>query len=164
MRLRPIFVLVLCALSTLCAVAQNKLLTIDDIFDPAKRVNFNGSAPGNLQWLKNGEFYLQAKNDPATKTSQLMKVNAVSGQMEPFFDAAKMEATLAKLPGMTAENARSLAHRPTYQLNPAENAVLINHANDLYYYQLGADAAVRLTNNADEESEQDFSPDGKMVA
>ncbi|HWF90487.1 MAG TPA: hypothetical protein VN659_16695, partial [Pyrinomonadaceae bacterium] len=37
--------------------AQNKQLTIDDIFDPAKRVNFNGSTP-TIRWLKDGKHYL----------------------------------------------------------------------------------------------------------
>ena len=37
--------------------AQNKQLTIDDIFDPVKKVNFNGSTP-TIRWLKDGNHYL----------------------------------------------------------------------------------------------------------
>ena len=37
--------------------AQNKLLTIDDIFDPDKKVNFSGSTP-TIRWLKDGNYYL----------------------------------------------------------------------------------------------------------
>ena len=39
------------------ALAQDKLLTIDDIFDPAKRVNFAGT-PANPRWLKDGAHYI----------------------------------------------------------------------------------------------------------
>ena len=38
-------------------LAQNKLLTIDDIFDPVKKVNFNGTTP-TVRWLKDGKHYL----------------------------------------------------------------------------------------------------------
>jgi hypothetical protein len=31
--------------------AQQKLLTVEDIFDPVKRVNFNGTTP-TVRWLR----------------------------------------------------------------------------------------------------------------
>jgi dipeptidyl-peptidase-4 len=154
--------LLLCASSLIRA--QEKLLTIDDIFDPAKRVNFNGTPALGLQWLKDGDYYLQSRTDPQTKTSQLLKVNARTGEAAPFFDAARMEAALLKIQGMTAEDARKLAHQSSYQLNPAQTAVLLNSNNDLIYYELGAERAARLTDNREEEFEEDFSPDGHSVS
>ncbi|MDX6709832.1 MAG: hypothetical protein QOH96_848, partial [Blastocatellia bacterium] len=71
------------------AFTQEKLLTNDDIFNPVKRVNFNGNASGNLQWLVGGEFYLQPKFDRKTKTGTILKVNARTGESAPFFDADK---------------------------------------------------------------------------
>src|SRR2546422_5362582 len=47
---------ILLLLFSLPALAQQKLLTIDDIFDPVKRVNFSGSVP-NIRWLKDGVHY-----------------------------------------------------------------------------------------------------------
>ncbi|PYS82905.1 MAG: hypothetical protein DMF67_11060 [Acidobacteria bacterium] len=144
------------------ARAQQRQLTIEDIFDPAKRINFGGSPPANLEWLGDGESYLQSKTDAGV--TQLLKVNARTGKAAPFFDAAKMEAALAKLPGISAADARRLAHRASYQLNPAQTAVVINFGNDLFYYVLNSDSAVRLTNGPEEELEEDFSPDGRMVS
>jgi dipeptidyl-peptidase 4 len=144
--------------------AQGKLLTLDDIYDPAKRVNFNGTFPQDLKWLKDGESYLQAKSDPATKLPQIWKVNAQTGKAVPFFDAAKMEAALAKLAGMSAGEAKRLARRPSYQMNSAQSAVLLNYRNDLFYYELGGENALRLTSGPEEEAEEDFSPDGRMVS
>ena len=79
--LAPIVLLLL----ALClpALAQQKLLTIDDIFDPAKRVNFSGSVP-TIRWLKDGTHYLQA-NDPArTVLPRLQKVDALTGDAVSF--------------------------------------------------------------------------------
>jgi hypothetical protein len=77
------------------ARAQEKPLTIDDIFDPAKKVDFGGAPVTGLRWLKDGASYLHSRVDPATKIRTLMRVNALTGEATPFFDAAKMEAASA---------------------------------------------------------------------
>jgi dipeptidyl-peptidase 4 len=150
-------------LSAAPPLAQDKLLTLDDVYDPARRVNFTGSPALGLVWLADGKHYLQRRADPATGRTQLMKVDALTGQAAPFYDAAKMEAAFAKLPGFTAEVARQIARGP-FEMNPQRTAALINHANDLFYYEFGADAAARLTNSAEEEVGEEFSPDGRMVS
>lgn len=144
------------------SLAQNKLLTIDDIFDPAKRVNFSGT-PLNPRWLKDGEHYIVASKD-RNAFPRLLKVNAITGKSEPFYDAAKMQAAFASLPGVSKEDARRLANQTFYDFNPAETGVLINFANDLFYYEFGSDRAIRLTSNPDEEIGAGFSPDGRMIS
>jgi dipeptidyl-peptidase-4 len=146
------------------APAQNKQLTIDDIYDPVKKVDFSGSPPTGLRWLSSGNHYLQSKTDSKTRVAQLLKVNYATGEGSPFFDAAKMEAAFVTLPGMSREDAQSLSRLGSYQMNDDQTAALINHANDLFYYEFGASKAVRLTNNADEEVGEEFSPDGRMVS
>jgi dipeptidyl-peptidase-4 len=143
--------------------AQNKLLTIDDIFDPAKKVDFNGTTP-TVRWLKDGNHYLITNETSRRDVPRLQKVNAATGEAVPFFDAAKMQAAFAALPGVTEEDARQLANRGNYNLNPAETAVLINWSNDLFYYELGSDRAIRLTSNPEEEQSEEFSPDGRMIS
>jgi len=153
-----VVLLVLASLS----VAQDKLLTIDDIFDPAKKVNFGGT-PANVRWLKDGTHYTQV-NPSRTASPRLLKVNALTGDAKPFYDAAKMQAALAMLSGISRDDAKRLANQTSYQLNPAETGVLLNEANDLFYYEFGSDKAVRLTNSPEEEVGESFSPDGKMVS
>src|SRR5215208_967704 len=143
--------------------AQNKLLTIDDIFDPVKKINFNGTTP-TVRWLKDGNHYLITNDASRRDVSRLQKVNAATGEAVAFFDAAKMQAAFAALPGVSAEDARELANRSNYNLNPAETAVLINWSNDLFYYEFGTDRAIRLTNNPEEEVSEEFSPDGRMIS
>jgi dipeptidyl-peptidase-4 len=156
------FILALILFHTAIALAQDKLLTIDDIFDPVKKVNFNGTVP-NIRWLKDGKHYLLA-NDPAKKdVPRLQKVDAATGKATAFFDAAKMQAAFTALGGVTEQDAKQLANRGTYQLNSAETAALINWNNDLFYYELGSDKAVRVTNNAEEEVGETFSPNDRML-
>ncbi len=143
--------------------AQNKQLTIDDIFDPVKKVNFNGSTP-TVRWLKDGNHYLLTNEASRRDVPRLQKVNAATGEAVPFFDAAKMQAAFAALPGVSAQDARQLANRGNYDLNPAETGVLINWSNDLFYYEFGSDRAIRLTSNPEEEVGEGFSPDGRMVS
>jgi dipeptidyl-peptidase 4 len=158
---------VLLALVTLLILSftvhpQNKLLTIDDIFDPVKRVNFGGTVP-TIRWLKDGKHYLQT-NDSSSNLPRIQKVDAVTGEAVAFFDAAKMQSAFKALPGITDQDARQLSNRGAYRLNPTETAVLINWSNDLFFYELGSDRAIRLTSNPEEEIGEDFSPDGRMVS
>lgn len=160
-RHRFLFALLFLFIFTSGISAQDKLLTLDDIYDPARRLNPNGTPPLILRWLDD-THYLQRKTDPKTGPV-LLRVDALSGQTEPFFDAAKMEAAFAKLPGLSADDAKQIVRGPL-ELSPDKTAALINYANDLFYYRFGSEAAVRLTNTADEEVGEEFSPDGKMVA
>ena len=77
------------------AAAQQKLLTIDDIYDPVTRVNFSGTPPSNLAWI-DAVHYAWARPAPSGGGVEWMKVDAMSGIARPIFDAAKMEAALAK--------------------------------------------------------------------
>jgi dipeptidyl-peptidase-4 len=153
--------LILCFVSA--GNAQQKLLTVEDIFHPQKRINFGGSNPA-VRWLKDGQHYLLTNDASRRDVPRIQKVNAATGEAVAFFDAAKMQAAFAALPGIKTDDARQLANRGSYQLNPAETAVLINWANDLFYYEFGTDRAIRLTSNPEEEVGEEFSPDGRMVS
>jgi dipeptidyl-peptidase 4 len=133
------------------ADAQERLLTLDDLYEPSKRVNFSGDPPSRMVWLDGKHYLLEGQ-----------KINALTGQSEAFYDRAKMEAALVKLPGMTADNAKGLAEGKL-EMNATRTAALINFANDLFYYHFGSDSAIRLTNSAEEEVGEEFSPDGRVV-
>lgn len=159
--LRHLIILVCCFVSASFAftvAAQDKLLTLDDIYDPVKRVNFNGSAPTGLRWLSDGRHYLHFT------AGQLQKVNAESGSATPFYDAARMERAFAAQAGMSREAAARLARQSSYLMNAQQSAALINHANDLFYYEFGSDKVQRLTNTPAPEEGEEFSPDGRLVS
>src|SRR5207302_2322844 len=98
--------------------AQEKLLTIDDIFDPVKRINFSGT-PSSPRWLKDGVHYIVTSKD-RTAFPRLLKVEALSGTSAPFYDGAKMESAFAALPGISKETAHRLANQTSYDMNPQE--------------------------------------------
>lgn len=141
---------------------QTRELTLDDLYDPDKRINFNGEPPLGLVWIDN-QSYLQRKLNPSTRRFEYLRVDARSGAAAPFFDAARMATALAKLPGMTLPEAERLTRQP---LNFVRNhtAILLNQANDLFYYQLGSDEVLRLTNTAAPEVGEELSPDGRLVS
>jgi dipeptidyl-peptidase-4 len=145
------------------AQAQLKRLTIDDIYDPEKKADFTGNPPANIIWIDDGH-YLWPKTDANGKTTEFFRVEAGTGKTERFFDPARMEAVLARLPGVKPDEARTLARQSTYAMNAARTALLLTAGEDLYRYDLGSDAAVRLTSAAGKEEEPAFSPDGSAVA
>lgn len=141
-------------------VAQQKMLTIDEIFgDRAARVAFGGNLTP-LQWNKDGSLR-QVKFGAGG--AEVFRFNSVTGESVPFYDKSKLEAALLPL-GIKAEQVNRLSSQPLTTLNNAETAAVISSENDLYFYDLRNGAAKRLTNNADEELEAAFSPDGKMVS
>jgi dipeptidyl-peptidase 4 len=137
--------------------AQDKMLSIDDIFDPQKRVNFSGR-PTFVQWNKDGTTYKQVQNQ------MLMRVNPLTGESNAFFDNKKLVSTLTQTTGFSPEEANKLGTSPAQQFNNAETAILINHKNDLYLYNIAGGLIKRLTNTPAEEMEADFSPDDKLIS
>jgi len=163
MRFSFVLTVLVIIFSPLFLNGQQKLLTVDDIFDPAKKINFSGNNPA-IRWLKDGKHYLVTNEATRRDVPRVQKVDAATGEAVAFFDAAKMQAAFSALPGIRAEDAKQLANRGNYNLSPSENAVLINWANDLFYYELGSDRAIRLTSTPDEEVGENFSPDGRMIS
>ena len=174
-RSRKILALVSILVWISSASAQQKLLTLDELFDPRSKVNFSGSPPAGLRWLKDGAHYLQRQGGGGGRgraggrmeggpgAGLWLKVEALTGKSEPFYDAGKMEAAFAKLPGFPAEQAKRIP-QSSFRMNEAQTAALINEAHDLFYYEFGSDRAVRLTNDPEEETNEEFSPDGRMVS
>ena len=140
------------------AFGQDKLLTLDDIFSPDTkvRVRFSGM-PTFVTWSADGKSFRQVVN------GKLMRVDAMTGQAVPYYDTVSLINALMRV-GVKAEDANALANSPALHFNEDESAILINNANDLWHYEIGARALRRLTNGKTEEKEEDFSPDGKWVS
>ena len=156
--------MVLAALLAVCLAAPlqaQQRLTVDAIFHPAQRVDFDGNPPRNLSWLDD-RHYLQPSPD-----GRQFKVNAVSGERELLFDPDAMEAAVAALPGIGAAEARRLARerRPLLStVDPGRPAMVFDFADDLYHYRADGARAVRLTHTPAAEEEVSFSPDGRLAA
>ena len=143
------------------ASAQDRLLSIDAIFDPDTQVDFSGRPPSGITWLDDAT-YLWPR--PLAGRVDWLRVDAATGRTEPLFDAAAMEAALAAMPGISLEAAASLAHGRNLVFNPTHTAALVSATEDLYLYEFGSREARRLTDGPGREEEASFSPDGDSVA
>jgi dipeptidyl-peptidase 4 len=146
--------------------AQQKLLTIDDLYDPVKRVNFGPPGFGSpYVWLSNTEYMrVKESRTPDGLRADIVRVDAATGAETPLFDSAALATALAAVPGITADEAEKLSRQRSYVLNAARTALLVTAADDLFYWPFGAARVVRLTSSAGLEDEVTFSPDGRLVA
>ena len=138
--------------------AQDKLLTLDDIFSPDAKVRVRfGGTPVAVHWAPDGRSFKQVIG------GKLMRVDAISGQAVPYFDSDALAAALQRN-GVKADDATAIANSSDLQFNKDESGILINNANDLWFYDTSARTLRRLTNNREEEKEAAFSPDGRWVS
>lgn len=140
--------------------AQPRDLTLDNIFGPT-RVNFDGYFPRVLTWIDEDHFLQSAETRP---DGPILRVDVLTGETEPLFDSGLMQSALRESLELSAPDAGQLVWSAEYLLNATQTAVVIDHDNDLYYYELGSREARRLTGSPEAETEVSFSPDGTMVA
>jgi dipeptidyl-peptidase-4 len=140
-----------------------KKLSIDEIYDPEKKILFDGSPQPDVIWIDDNHF-IQRKTDSKSQSTDWLRVNVQTGETVPFIDAGKMEGALKTLPGISEDDAKRLSRLPNYVINASRSAVLINHANDLFLYKLEANQVIRLTTSPSPEVGEEFSPDGKLVS
>lgn len=146
--------------------AQGRTLTIDDLYDPDRRIDFSGGVPSGLVWLSDTHYLWPKPLKPDDRASgvEWTRVNAASGSAEPFFDASAMRAAFDALPALNASDVAPLPNMGGLEMNADRSAVVVSIARDLYYYRLDGDRAVRLTFTPEAEEEFTFSPDGRLVS
>jgi len=157
MKLKSVL-LVFLALST-AVLAQDKLLTLDEIFgvDPRARVAFGGS-PARLSWAADGKTFKEVR------AGKLMRVDPITGNATMYYDSDRFATALQTTAGIAQAEATRIANSLNVQFNKTETGILVNNGNDLWHYGVNSGVLKRLTNNKDEEKEEDFSPDGKVVS
>src|SRR5882672_3600229 len=89
-------------------------LTVDSIYHPERRVNFSGAPVADLVWL-DASTYLSRRQ--AGGGTEWLKVDVATGRSSPLFDAARMEAALASLPGVTQTEASLTARSGDLDFN-----------------------------------------------
>jgi dipeptidyl-peptidase 4 len=151
-------------LVTAAPAAQQKLLTLDDIYSPTARVNFSGGPAPTIDWIDGDRYAWARPSGEGRSAIDWMNVSAATGVAEPLFDSAKAEAALAALPGVGADEARRQIHSRDLIFNGAHSAAILTIADDLYALSFPDTRVIRLTSSPGEEQEPTFSPDGSKVA
>ena len=102
--------LVLLAFLAVPARAQQKNLTLDDLYDPAKRVNF-GSGPGTYTWLNDKEYVKlgSARGGSAPATVALTRVDAETGVETPLLIRRSWKLLSRRFPAFQQPTRFSLA-------------------------------------------------------
>jgi len=136
-------------------------LTLDAIYDPVARLDFNGAPATNLPWIDDSS-YLQTRR--VGGRVEWLIVDAVSGRTSELFDPSRMEAALAAMPDVSPEGAAARTWANDLVLNPSRTGALVTLNDDLFVYDFAANAAARLTATPGSEEEATFSPNGRRVA
>jgi dipeptidyl-peptidase-4 len=142
-------------------VAQRRL-TLDDIYGPSNAVNFSGAPVPAFAWTDDGQY---AWARPAAGGSvEWLKVDAATGSTTPLFDAPRLVAELASIPGVVAADARDQLQSSGLIFNGTHTKAIVTLADDLFVCDFAAGRASRLTSAPGEEEEPTFSPDSSKVA
>src|SRR6202521_1999183 len=146
------------------AHAQQKSLTLDDIFGQGGSARFSGKSTASLgfiddPWIDEAHYLW-----PSDDGSQWLRVDALSGKSEPLFDPEKLARALSQVPGVVSDDAKLASRRRPTNFNARHDGFLLTIADDLYYYDISGDTATRLTQSRGAKEEATFSPDGKSVA
>jgi dipeptidyl-peptidase-4 len=144
--------------------AQQKTLTLDDLYNPATRVNFSGTPAPAFAWIDGGHYAWPRPDASESGTVDWLKVDAATGATMPLFDAARAEAALAALPGVAAADARRGVRSRDLVFDAGYTRAVLTLNDDLYLFVFATGRAARLTATAGEEEEPEFSPDGSKVA
>jgi dipeptidyl-peptidase-4 len=155
--------LLLTALFAMPALAGTRRLTIDDIYDPQKKLPFGGVPQTGFVWVDDEHFFWPKTNAASEVVAEAL-VDAKSGKEEVPFDVNDLQAQVAKVNGVTEEDAKKLARPKSPTFNPKKDSLLLTVQHDLYIYHIPSKTLTRLTSGDGEEEEASFSPDGKSVA
>lgn len=126
---------------------------------PARMTPSEGDLIG---WLDDEHYVVRAGAiEPGEK--QYFVVQARTGMRRSLFDADAFSAALQVLPGVSKDAARTWS-RGVVQCTADYRGVLLEQANDVFFWSIGSDRAIRLTHDDQEEVGVTLSPDGQMVA
>src|SRR5207302_5757928 len=138
-------------------------LTIENIFDPKRRVAFSGAPQGGFVWLDDKTFTWPHTNEKGDITEQVV-IDTDTGKKRTLFDAAKLQAAARKTAGVTEDEAKHLSQQRNWNFSPNKKSIILTVGDDLYSYTFDSDSLTRLTSTPGEEQEPSFSPDGRFIA
>ncbi len=143
------------------SAAQERILTVADLYDPASRIDSGGSAL-RATWIDDDHWV--ERTTPGASAALLSRVHAATGEREPLYDASAFATAVATVPGLGEDDARAIAQRSDHVMNAARTALVFDFADDLYHYDLDTSEVRRLTRTPEAETEVSFSPDDTLVA
>ncbi len=138
-------------------VAPSEQITLENLMKPGQSVNYSGASMSTASWLKNSTEYLLKKNN------RYYAVDAATGSMRPYGELEQLRAKLAELDAFSDEQAQAAARLNVF--SDAGTHALLEHEQDLYYFDAQATVARQLTHSPEQEEQfATLSPTGDRVA
>ncbi|HUJ14617.1 MAG TPA: DPP IV N-terminal domain-containing protein [Thermoanaerobaculia bacterium] len=137
-------------------------LTLENIFDPKRKVSFSGTPQFGFVWLDDHTFTWPRTDEKGDVVEQSV-IDTQTGKTRTLFDAAKLQAAARKA-GLSEEEAKRMTRQRNWDFSPNKRSVVLTAGDDLYLYTFDSDSMTRLTSTPGEEQEATFSPDGRLVA
>lgn len=163
MKKTTIALLLLCVSVSAAAQTAKRRLTLDDIFDAAKRIPPAISERRTFTWADETHFFYSRMSSPQREITGYALVDATTGQETALFDADELQAQVGKLEGVSSDEAKKIARPRSVTIDWGSHGVLLSIKDDLYLYNIAAKTLTRLTTTAGEEEQATFSPDGKLI-
>ena len=162
-RIGVIVAILIILVPTLPTLAQQRTLTIDNLYDPIRRVDFDGTYPSELSWL-NSTSYVERRLSQDSFESPLARVDATTGERAELIDVDQFESAIREIPGFRPADASDVARQLDHLMNAERTAVVFDHLSDLYHYNVNTHTVHQLTHTPASEDEVSFSPDGRFIA
>ena len=135
-------------------------LSMDSLFNPAKKVEYVAFPKARLAWAPDGSL-IAAEHDK--NGVSFLKVDPKTWKKTPLFDAGGLKGALVAA-GADEKAALAALGSGQFRWNKPRTAFVLSVADDLYLVDLAKVQAKRLTNTPGDEIEPTFSPDGAKVA
>ena len=139
-----------------------RALTLDDLYDPATRIDFSGGAPSGIAWVSDTHYVW-----PRTEAGGVawQKIEAATGTAVALFDLKAVSDRAAQDLGLESAVVGRALNSRSLEMNQDRTAAVVTLENDLYFIPLdGTGRAQRLTSTVEEEEEFTFSPSGALVS
>ncbi len=160
------------ALLVSTALAQKKVLTLEQTAGRGERVDFSGST-ASWSWTEDGTHLVRGRGDdakwvdPRTLTESAPPASGEKASEKPATEAKPPLDPLATaflaLPGFDEESARRVA-RGSRQASADGRGVLVESEGELYFQHEERGARVLTRNSSPEPELAELSPDGEAVA
>ncbi len=167
---RPLLAVLIC-LTSAAAGAQQKPLTVEEVYSYDGWKKFNGSQAATMTWAPDGDPWLSdthylwpAPSEGAARVEgPFLRVDAATGASRPHYTYGQVERALSSI-GVASSDVPAASRQLPPIFSPARDAFLLTIGDDLYSYNISTQRAVRLTSAPGTRSETTFSPDGRSVA
>ncbi len=136
-------------------------LSLDDVYHPEHKTDFEGAVPGDIVWL-DGDHYVLAGADGDRNSRD--RVHAGTGDSAPLYRIDNMTEAMARIDGISGDEARNLALRTDLTMNPDRAALFVTHGSRLIRYRFRDDSTSIIAEGIDDPTGVATSPDGRSVS